>query len=306
MDLFLVFIIISTLIGIKIHFKDFNKEYLSKNDTSCIKGIFILVVFFSHFVAYDNIPLPYNNYMLGFRDFLGQLMVSLFMFYSGYGVLESIKNKKNYVQHMPKKRIIKTLFHFDIAVLSFLVVDLFINKTYGLKTILLSFVGWDTIGNSNWYIFSIICLYLITYISFTIFDKNKKISIISTCILTYIFMLFLEYYKEPYWYCTLFCYLLGMIYSYYKNDIYEMISGSNKKYFLYMFSVIFAFCVFRKIDNIYYYNYYSIFFCLIVVGITMKVHLNSKVLKWFGDNLFWIYILQRIPMIILYNNNYYI
>ena len=91
MDLFLIFIIISALLGIKIHFKDFNKEYLSKNDTSCIKGIFILVVFFSHFVAYDNISLPYNNYMLGFRDFLGQLMVSLFMWIWSFRIYKKQK-----------------------------------------------------------------------------------------------------------------------------------------------------------------------------------------------------------------------
>lgn len=32
-----------------------------------------------------------------------------------------------------------------------------------LKTILLSMVCWESIGNSNWYIFAILCLYLLTW-----------------------------------------------------------------------------------------------------------------------------------------------
>ena len=31
----------------------------------------------------------------------------------------------------------------------------------------------------------------------------------------------------------------------------------------------------------------------------MKISINNKILKWFGDNLFWFYILQRLPMNLL-------
>lgn len=52
MNIYLLFIILISLIGIKIYFKDFNENYLSKENTSCIKGIFILIVFYSHLCAY--------------------------------------------------------------------------------------------------------------------------------------------------------------------------------------------------------------------------------------------------------------
>jgi len=39
-------------------------------------------------------------------------------------------------------------------------------------------------------------------------------------------------------------------------------------------------------------------FALTVVLITMKVRLGNPVLRWAGDHLFEIYMLQRLPMII--------
>ena len=89
------------------------------------------------------------------------------MFYSGYGMLESIKSKgMDYVKSIPGKRFAKVLLHMEIAVLLFLLTDFAIGKSYGLKTTLLSFTFWTSIGNSNWYIFIILCLYLIVFSAF--------------------------------------------------------------------------------------------------------------------------------------------
>ena len=48
----------------------------------------------------------------------------------------------------------------------------------------------------------------------------------------------------------------------------------------------------------------SLVFVIIIVLISLKININSPILKWFGDNLFWVYILQRIPMIILSSVGY--
>ena len=43
------------------------------------------------------------------------LMVTMFLFYSGYGVFESIKKKKEkYINTIPKRRFLKTLINFAI------------------------------------------------------------------------------------------------------------------------------------------------------------------------------------------------
>lgn len=45
-------------------------------------------------------------------------------------------------------------------------------------------------------------------------------------------------------------------------------------------------------------NIIAIFFCLSIVFVTMKIRFKNKLIMWFGENLFWIYILQRLPMMI--------
>lgn len=97
MNAYLFFLIAISLININFFVKNSNNDYLSKDNSNCIKGIFVLIVFYSHLATYFE-PLYSKDFlMLNFRNFLGQLMVAPFLFYSGYGVYESIKKKKNHI-----------------------------------------------------------------------------------------------------------------------------------------------------------------------------------------------------------------
>lgn len=307
MNIYLFFIIFISLIGIKIYIKDFNKDYLDKKNSSCIKGIFILIVFASHIRQYSSFYNKTDLMMINVLDTLGQLMVTMFLFYSGYGIFESIKNKKqNYINSIPKKRILNTLINFDICVLIYFIIFTIINKTFSLNKFLFSLIAWDGYGNSNWYIFCILGLYLITYITYKIFDYNQKKGIVSIWIFTLIFYIFLSKYKDYYWYNTLFCYPLGITYSYFKNNINRVLLKNNVIYHIILIVLLVSnFALFNYIDDIVCYDIMSCIFVLLMVVISVKVKFNSKILLWFGDNLFWVYILQRIPMIVLTNLNYF-
>jgi hypothetical protein len=53
-------------------------------------------------------------------------------------------------------------------------VQTILGKTFPVSQYLLSFTGWDAVGNSNWYILAVIVAYLITFIAFEICrDKGK-------------------------------------------------------------------------------------------------------------------------------------
>ena len=49
------------------------------------------------------------------------------------------------------------------------------------------------------------------------------------------------------------------------------------------------------------YSLWAIFFTLALVVFTMKFSFKSTILEWFGKHIFSVYILQRIPMMILHN-----
>lgn len=61
--------------------------------------------------------------------------------------------------------------------------------------------------------------------------------------------------------------------------------------------LVYLFLAQYRYKRIMAFNITAIAFCLLLVVLMMKVSFDSKILSWFGENLFWVYILQRIPMI---------
>ena len=166
--------------GIKIGKLEALEGYISKSRTNSIKGVFILIVFLSHVKNYI-VDAGYVYHGLGdelfchFMSTIGQLMVVMFLFYSGYGIMESLQHKgESYARAIPRHRILSTLINFDIAVCVFLIVDLFLGKEISIKQFLLSLIAWDSVGNSNWYIFAILVCYFITWL-LTRFVRRKEV-----------------------------------------------------------------------------------------------------------------------------------
>lgn len=279
-------------------------DYLSIEKTNSIKGIFILIVFLQHFNQYVTYTSWIDVEYLKYFNLIGQRMVTLFLFYSGFGIMESITKKgKNYIMSIPIKRIGGVLFRFDIAVVLYLVLDFalyFKNFPYSIKDIILSFIGWSSIGNSSWYIFTIIFAYFFTYISFALFQKNRNnlVPIILVIIFCLAYCIVMRKVKASYWYDTLLCFPLGMIWSQYKGKIEKLFSN----FFIWIISIIAllgAQVISIKYNHIFVVVIAHLAFALIVVMVTMKISINNKPLNWCGKHLFGIFILQRIPMIIL-------
>lgn len=314
MTIILIISLIIFLYKAKFIRKGINEDYISIENTKKINGFFVLIVFLSHTIQYINYSdLWIDKYGLFIITNIGQLMVTTFLFFSGYGIYESIKKKKeNYIDSIPKKRILKTLFKFDIAVLIFLIVSCVLDIKYDLKTILLSFLGWESVGNSNWYIFAIIVLYLITYIVFKLVKTKEVIKLSIITLLTLVYMIVMSKFKEQWWYNTVLCYPLGMWFSLYKLKIESVFKNKSKYYYMAVIISIVLLCVsliYRK--NIYVFStMYVAFFIISIVLISMKIKLNSKFFEFMGNNVFYIYIYQRLPMIILlkynlcFNNRY--
>jgi len=312
MTIILLIILFLTLYKVKLVKHGINKEYISSNNTKIINGIFVLLVFLSHCKPYVSWSESFFDSLgIFFISNIGQLMVTTFLFYSGYGIFESIKNKKNaYVDSMPKKRILNLLIKFDIAVIIFTIFSYLLNIKYSFKTIILSLIGWDAVGNSNWYIFIILSLYLITYFSFKVFKNQSELTKINLItIISIVFIFIIKEFKQPWWYDTMLCYPLGMYYSYYKKYVEKKLEN-NKSYIISFILVMIIFLtslLFRS--NVFIHaTIYSLSFVLLIVLFSMKVVLNSKVFSFLGMNVFYIYVYQRIPMMLFqhYNMNNYI
>ncbi len=299
--IFILLILLAfTVIGLKR--ADGQDACLKKEHTDAIKGIFIIIVFYSHILPYLTnsgvsfspiLDIPANKVI----RMMGQLMVVMFLFYSGYGVMESIQVKgQDYIRAIPSKRILSTLVNYAIAIAVFLCMNLLLGVHYPIKQYILSLIAWESVGQSNWYIFAIVCCYLSTYLSFALF-KQKQTAFVVTALLLLIYIIAICHFKETWWYNIILSYPAGMAVSLYKK---ELLSLLERHYFI-SFSVLLLMFLplyhFRSTTVIHLAA--SVVFAFLVFTATYKWVIRSKVLSWCGKNLFQLYVYQRIPMIAL-------
>lgn len=307
MVIFLIALALLCLVGIKFSFKEGFSDYMSPGKTGSIKGIFVIIVLLSHvrqYVTLDSSPMnaPFKDFMI----FLGQLMVVMFMFYSGYGVFLGLKNKPGYVKTLPAKRILKVLLHYDIAVLIFYLVGLCLGENYSFKKLLLSLIGLDAVGNSVWFIFTIIILYALTFIAFIFAGKHTTRATVAMTVLSIAAVLALRVLKgkEYWWYDTLMCYPLGMWFAILKPYIDKIALPNFNRWFACTASIALGFAFLMYLLPFYgrrrlIFMPAALAFALLIAFVSMRVSVDNSALQWFGKRVFGIYILQRIPMNIL-------
>ena len=300
------YICIVFLIFYKIRIGNNLEGYLAKENTNSIKGIFILIIFLCHINPYivrsgyefDKFG---DQLFLQFPTIISQLVVVMFLFFSGYGVREGIKSKgMDYVRTMPKRRILVTLLNFDIAILFFLLLNWLLGLYPPVSKVLLSLVCWEEIGNSNWYIFAILVLYLVTYLFYYYFyRKYPKINGFYFLLTISVLTILLSFVRPDWWYNTMFAFAAGVVFSE-KKELYNFYL---KDHFLIVFSsLLLLFFVLYYLQFDYRslkYNTLSVVFALLIVTIMTRVTINNVVLRWCGEKLFPLYIYQRIPMMFI-------
>ena len=303
--------LIFILFGITLYgggkFQEFNRNYISPNCTNAIKGVLACIILLSHMRGY--VTLSDNFYDRWFSNIImciGQLMVAPYLFYSGYGILESVSKKSNYMQTYPKNRILKTLLHFDIAVLVYIIIMNLIGQYYSASSYLTCWIGWSSVGNSNWFIFDILILYILFYCSHRLFEcycpaklstrqsQVKLLLLMSTLSVGLWLMLFFAN-KGSWWFDTLMAFPLGMWYSYFKQGAEKVLQKPFLSILLMLVSII-VFVLWKKHYGNDILGITSCMFCLLLVLICTKYEFNNKCLQWLGIHAFSIYIIQRLPM----------
>lgn len=297
-------------------------RFLKKEATTSINGVFIMIVFISHLRTYMQLVPWLEHVMAGFS----QLMVAMFLFYSGFGVMESIHNKgMDYVKRIPVHRVLHVLAMLFPVVLIYALLDLILGIPFTMPQFFLSFIAWLNLGNSNWYIFVIVCLYLITWLAWigaNAIMKSRttksevsrdRLGLVFTLILSAGLILVLRIYTPDYYYNTISAYLFGMLFSQSKDTILR-ICGFDKvgklagsvgivKYILatvLMLGVTIGLRIYIQHDwRASLFLLMTVFFCMFIVLISHLIPFPDKVFHWLGAHLFEIYILMRIPMIAL-------
>ena len=269
-------------------------DYMSRENTTSVNGLFILLVFLNHIQSYVTLPEGFHRLTLAF----GQLMVAMFLFYSGYGVTESIKKKgQEYVKSIPVFRAGKVLLMFSVSVLIYTLLDVVLHISFTPRQFLLSLIGWESMGNSNWYIFVVLCLYLISWISFSC--RNRRISVLLMGILSLLLYLILREHKPSWWYNTIIAYPIGTYFSLGREWIRTKEDQKGVYPVLLISACLIVFLCKPYAAHGSVHSIMTAAFCIVVLAVTKKIPAYNPVFYWLGKHLFEIYILMRIPMIVL-------
>ena len=287
----------------------FNSEYITKDATNSIKGIFVILILLSHAKGYIHLAGIFDTAYIHFRTHVNQMVVAMFLFYSGYGIMEQIKKREfTYIKSIATKRFPNLFLNYDISVLLFALMWLCLGKPKPIKDILIALTAWEGIGNSSWYIFDTLILYIITFISFFAVKKHNKrkhqiiyASVMTGLIIGFIVLLMALRPNETYWFNTIIIYASGIWYSLYKEQIESLLMKSNRNYFTCFLIIvaIYAVTFIFRWKSLIIYEIWGLSFTFGLTLITMKAKIKNRFLEWFGKHVFSIYILQRIPMIVL-------
>ena len=287
---------------------NFHYDYMDLKYTSSIRGIFVWLIIFRHYYSfYRNKKYLYIKIL----NFLGQQIVSLFLFYSGYGIFESIKAKgANYLKTLPKKIII-FFIKFQIILFFYLLINIILGIKISLRRYLLSMVFKTTIGNSNWFTFTIIAFYFYSYISFISVKKERfylAIIYLNIIIIIHIYLVYNYFFpKISFPIDNSFCFIFGFYYSLIRKFADRLLMKDDSYYFLIVLIIkiiyyFFYINLFRSLLNRLMRN---CFFCIIVVFISLKIRFYNSFLIFLNSHSFSIYLLQRIIMIIVSHKQYF-
>ena len=144
---------------------------LSKDTSVSLKGIFAIMVLLHHFHQRTGIvshPLAGKAFEL-----LGFLSVSIFFFYSGFGLVLSFEKKGQlYLNGFLRNRVFP-LYCFNVCLIALSVLkNLLIGNKISFADILSSLCLGHTVVTYGWYIQTILQFYLLFYLVFKTVRKN--------------------------------------------------------------------------------------------------------------------------------------
>lgn len=307
MILFLFLLLLVTSFKCKISRTSFYKDYLSREQTLCVNGIFMAYILLSHtFNVYSSSNIL-NDSFNAIQIYLGQFPVVPILFFSGYGIMESIKHKENYIKNFPKQRLLKFYYKFFLITLIYVVLNILLRE-YDLTTVLLSFTGFESIGNGGWYIGVTLAVYIFVIVCFNIFKNKPALAATMVTVLTAI-MMFIEMKLDfpTYYYSTMIFMPLGLCFSLVKHRFDAIVMKNN-----FAWAVSLVLClglsVFFNIltdKSFIFYPVWCFFGLVALMILCMKVRINNAILLWIGQTSLYNFILQRIPhkLLLLLNLN---
>lgn len=290
-----IFILVMITIGVflcsfQIKKVDLNSVAVKLDETACIKGICAVVIVLDHMGLQLSTPIVLKPFTM-----VGYLCVSIFFFFSGYGLWGGVSNKKGYLNNFLQKKMVKLLCPVVFAKI-----------LYG--------VFFHSKIMYSWYIYVICGLYVLFYCSCKWLSRFDALKSIAGGILLYQVGCF-AFSVPVVWYRACWPFFVGCLLYQFKDE-FDGIIINRWKNFMILDGVIFilAFLMAALADKfnikpveletlitVLFYIVSSIAFVLGVYGFTFGFSMTKvgKILRKAGNVSYEIYLIHGFVFLIM-------
>ena len=321
-------LLIMTFCGCKIAEKgSFSEECLSREQSKNIQAIVCLFIVLHHLTQMIS---GYGDIYRGpitILSNMGILFTSVFFFFSGFGLIVSVKSKETYLKNFLIHRLSTILVPFFIAnAIAVLVRIYYRHIPMTGKQIMQCVSGYVLINGNGWYIVEILFLYIAFYLLFRLI-KNKGIAAFLLSVFT-IFLIYAGYknghdnstlgdhwLKGEWWYNSTAVFIMGIAVGFFKDKVIEfakkhysmLTAGAAVLFFI-------SFYYEERIRKMYgYYRSYvevlgmdgklltlisQIVICLLftalILLINMKISIGNKAIAWISTITMEIFLLHGL------------
>ncbi len=254
----------------------------------------------------------------------GVLFVGIFFFFSGYGLLKSLRTKDNYLSGFFKKRLPTILVPFFACILVFLSSEWLLGGKFRIGELLGYLSGWFLINSHMWYIVEIAVLYVAFFLIFR-FIKNEKLAFAAMggfLLLLVTGSLLLGHgrfwFQGEWWFNATLLFFVGMLIARFELPLARF----AKRFYALLLPICvaaFGFLFALNVKLIYEVSYYRdtassflclgvqlpaiIFFVLSVLLIMLKVKFQNRALKFLGSIALELYLVHNLFIQYLRSNS---
>ena len=261
-------------------------EFLSVHQTTCLKGVAILIVILHH------LSQKYDGLEFFFYQQIGYLGVAIFLFLSGYGLTESFK--RSGLANFLRKRILKVYLPYVLATTTYFIYKLIIEDKLNINVEIQRIVGIDF---SDWFVTFILLAYLLFYLSHSI-GKKYALEILTLTITLYV-SISMYFGQEKWWYVCAYTFPLGCLTANKKDQI---ISISNQ-YFKSSLTASIIIFITSTLTSYFYLKFYdseiiaailkiisATSFISIIIVFSIRVNISSKIFRVLGKYSYELYL----------------
>ena len=326
--IYLVYVALPVILlwGAKFSGKRFNDGFLSLEQTKAIQG-FLAICIMLHHIAQKTCASwiqPQTRIVHGLDMFvpIGYLLVSIFLFFNGYGVYKSYHTKENYLDGFIKKRILPVVLALYTTTVIFFIARLLVGEKMDAKQVILYLTSIQLCNPNTWYVIVLPFFYLAFYFSFK-FIKKDGLAVLATTAFVVLYMLLgtridhNDYWiRGEWWYNCVFLFPVGIIFAKFEDKI---IPHLKKHYWVYLVAALLLFyplyiysgficnifgyygdnwgapdTVFRRRVSLLSQVFLTTEFVFTVLLINMKVAFGNKFLKFMGTITLEFYLIHGL------------